>query len=329
MKDYRNEPQDQEWERIAELLHEADRVPAAPDCRSAVMAHIRQEAQPAAKRWRWQPVRLAWSYGLALTSLVLIGIVAKPLIFRPVEQPRIAATTPARPLTPDVAKPRTPASAPATKERPTTLASAPVSRPDRPAKRPVLPKPVLVAQNTDGTVTEKLKTVTGLKFGVESKDLKAANRSVGYSASDLSAGTTDARSKSEPAGVVLGDRGRPIDDDLVAARPNIAAAATVRVVGDTASEADRRVYADSFDRTRLQPDASPVAVAVVTWPSQDGDAADSYSYGYANRDTATGETTECRVKRAGNSVEIYLESKPGPAEPPVKGSIHHETVPNA
>lgn len=72
----------------------------------------------------------------------------------------------------------------------------------------------------------------------------------------------------------------------------------------------------------------PMAIAMVTWPSN-AQPRDSYDYAYTNRDTATGDTTECRVKRSGNSVEIYIETKPAAPEPPVKGSLEHDTTPNA
>lgn len=80
---------------------------------------------------------------------------------------------------------------------------------------------------------------------------------------------------------------------------------------------------------RLTPDRErPVAIAIVTWPSAKGRQQDSYSYGYKDRNTATGQTTECRVKRSGNSVEIYMESKPEAKEPPVKGSVDYEPKPS-
>lgn len=72
----------------------------------------------------------------------------------------------------------------------------------------------------------------------------------------------------------------------------------------------------------------PLAIAMVTWPSN-SQPKDSYDYNYTKRDPKTGSTTECRVKRTGNSVEIYLESKPAAPEPPVKGSLEHDTTPNA
>lgn len=73
----------------------------------------------------------------------------------------------------------------------------------------------------------------------------------------------------------------------------------------------------------------PVAIAIVTWPSQAEQDSDTQSYSYTSRDTVTGQTTECRVKRSGNSVEIYMESKPEAEEPPVKGSLEHAAKPNA
>lgn len=73
----------------------------------------------------------------------------------------------------------------------------------------------------------------------------------------------------------------------------------------------------------------PVAIAIVTWPSQAEQESDTQSYSYTDRDTRTGQTTVCRVKRSGDSVEIYMESKPEAKQPPVKGSIGYETKPNA
>ena len=77
--------------------------------------------------------------------------------------------------------------------------------------------------------------------------------------------------------------------------------------------------------TAAHPSPPPVAIAIITWPSAKNAAADSYSYAYTDRDTATGKTTECRVKRSGDSVQIYMESKPEEKEAPTKGSIDHET----
>ncbi len=73
----------------------------------------------------------------------------------------------------------------------------------------------------------------------------------------------------------------------------------------------------------------PVAIAIVTWPSRADQQSDSQSYSYTDRDTRTGTTTECRVKRSGDSVEIYMESKPEAKQPPVKGSTGYETKPSA
>jgi len=72
----------------------------------------------------------------------------------------------------------------------------------------------------------------------------------------------------------------------------------------------------------------PVAIAIVTWPSQAEQESDTQSYSYTDRDARTGQTTECRVKRSGDSVEIYMESKPEAKQPPVKGSIGYETKPS-
>jgi len=72
----------------------------------------------------------------------------------------------------------------------------------------------------------------------------------------------------------------------------------------------------------------PIAIAIVKWPSKEEQDSDTYSYGYTNRDVRTGQTTECRVKRSGDSVEIYMESKPEANTPPMKGSIGYETKPS-
>jgi hypothetical protein len=73
----------------------------------------------------------------------------------------------------------------------------------------------------------------------------------------------------------------------------------------------------------------PVAIAIVTWPSETQRPSDTYSYGYTDRDVRTGQITECRVTRSGDSVEIYMESKPEAKQPPVKGSIGYEPKPSA
>ena len=66
----------------------------------------------------------------------------------------------------------------------------------------------------------------------------------------------------------------------------------------------------------------------MTWPEAGTDSS-SESYSYVERDSETGETTKGSVKRSGNTVEIYIESTPGGEQPPVKGSIEHESKSNA
>ncbi len=109
-------------------------------------------------------------------------------------------------------------------------------------------------------------------------------------------------------------------------REKVLASSAAPIAGDDAGlYFDRMSVAGSAD---LRIAETPLAVAMVTWPSA-GRHADTYDYAYTNRDTTTGHTTECRVKRSGNSVEIYLESKPPAPAPPVKGSLDYDTTPNA
>ncbi|MEN6356014.1 MAG: hypothetical protein ABFD83_02890 [Armatimonadota bacterium] len=69
----------------------------------------------------------------------------------------------------------------------------------------------------------------------------------------------------------------------------------------------------------------PVAIVTATWPASDNQNETSYEYGYVSHNNATGRVEECRVKRSGDNVEIYLESRPETQEPPVKRSEQNET----
>lgn len=116
----------------------------------------------------------------------------------------------------------------------------------------------------------------------------------------------------------------PVHERTADARPQ-----TIPQTQITAQSPDKPAPAPIDAQTPAPSGDRPVAIAVVTWPSARDEQQDSYSYGYKDSDTATGKTTECRVKRSGNSVEIYMESKPEAKELPVKGSVENETKPSA
>ena len=68
----------------------------------------------------------------------------------------------------------------------------------------------------------------------------------------------------------------------------------------------------------LSKEDRPVAAVAVTWEAPGFQS--SNSYGYVRTNPETGETTTCLVERSDGSVNIFLESKPGGAEPPGKGA---------
>lgn len=73
----------------------------------------------------------------------------------------------------------------------------------------------------------------------------------------------------------------------------------------------------------------PVAIAVVHWPTADDKPSTDCDYSYSERNTKTGETTICSVKRSGNSIEINLKTEPEKKEEPVKRSMNYEKSPSA
>lgn len=71
----------------------------------------------------------------------------------------------------------------------------------------------------------------------------------------------------------------------------------------------------------------PIAAVIVTGIVDERNP--DMSYGYRERDAATGITTECSVTKSGNSIDIRMESTPGGEKLPVKGSIDNEKDSNA
>lgn len=349
MNEYRDQAQDKDWERVSELLHKADCVPEAPDSRAAVMARI---ARP-------KPVRrFVWAYAAGLGTLLVAAIGFAPMLMnsgqvdRVAESPRVEHFQPAPKATPGIKAP--------------LYAQAPVPHPapkSRVRVKHISPrKPVMMA-NADVSEARRLSG------NVERPQLGPYYKAISPAAEAKSGPVhyyDDGAAKDTPRAEVAGDAVQPdmgtrykvrataakiANYSFSAgygakppARPEKRVLATVEAYPMAPAGGTAVLARDSFDKTSANAlrwpaaapivmhddtdSARPVAVAIVTWPSVNNRRADSYSYGYKNRD-ATGQTTECRVKRSGDSVEIYMESKPAVPEPPVKGSLEHETKPSA
>jgi hypothetical protein len=227
-----NHSEDQNWDRVAELLREADCVPESPDCRSAVMGRI---GAPARK----------WSYAWALACAAIVIAIAGTWVMLPRAGRQLPVVKIAR------------------------KAPAPLRVVARHVEPPAPVKPQTVVSKHVATARQPRQV------------------HVVYA----------------PPKPVVQPKEVP-----VAPQP------TVPVVQPP---------------TPVSIANQPVAIAIVTYPSGREQASDTYSYGYTSRDTRTGETTECRVKRSGNSVEVYMETKPETKEPPVKGSVRYEPKPSA
>lgn len=228
-----NHREDQDWERVSELLRESDCVPDAPDCRSAVSARISRPA-------RRSP---AWAYGFAVALIAVAGVA----LLLPRHAPR-------------------------------------------PHKVELVKRQAPAPRNVVEQIPAQREVVKAVPIRREARVVKVHR-------------SNTAR---EPRVLVVKSP-VPRHDDVAEPLPETP---VVHIAPTAAPLAER-----------------PIAIAIVTWPSANDRRDDSYSY--RHRDTATGQTTECRVKRSGNSVEIYMESKPAADEPPVKGSLDHETKPSA
>ena len=358
MNEYRDKAQDKDWERISELLREADCVPDAPDCRASVMARI---ARP-------KPVlRYRWAYATGFAALVIAAIGIAPFLTNSGQRDRVAYS------------PRTKHSAPALTAKPETKLYALAPRANQPQQTPRSIKhlahkePVMMAMAPPSTPTPIAR-----ELGVSSDNYARSDRSVAkvtlsdgfdspakeisrplslgdYKIDSLkSAAATPARRTAvgDPVSTGANANALALDSDAKDTDTVSLSAGYEMAVGNAASAPTARAttggnffaYREygaapsrpaSVGRAYSAVTASggtaivgtPIAVAMVTWPSN-GQPRDSYNYAYTNRDTATGNTTECRVKRSGNSVEIYMESKPAITDPPVRGSLDHEAVPN-
>lgn len=332
MKEYRDERQDKDWERISGLLKETDCVPEAPDCRAAVMARI---ARP-------RPVRrFVWAYGTGFAALLVAAILITPFL-RDSGQKDIAA------YSPEVKQ-----STSAPQAEPKTALYSPVpkatSQPQRPhsARRIAKSKPVMMAK-ADGPAPEALSFEKGV-VRADAPELHwhdASDHHAAVSESDkldepddeakaeLSAGYAHTPSRAADAAIAKRVRGSAPAAPAAAATIGDTTARTELGLGMAAAAPTESTTFYSLGRLS---DAStlggnysvgmPIAVAMVTWPSNN-QPIDSYDYAYTDRNTATGTTTECRVKRSGNSVEIHIESRPAVTDPPVRGSLEHETMPN-
>ena len=353
MNEYRDKAQDKDWEQVSELLHRADCVPDAPDCRSAVMAHI---AKP-------KPVlRYRWAYATGFAALVVAAVGITPFLRDSGQRDRIAYTPTAKLSAP----------APTAKPETKSFALAPKAIQQQGAPRSVKRikhnKPVMMAI-APPTATRMRTRESGLgaeyyarperpkfKSTAEGKfDAPVASpgpSSLGDRAMDSPRAAVAAPARRIAPGGSVGSLSMAEVSPSAAAKdegvPNYSAdngAVSKSVASATAARATASGSYFAFDASEPAPSrpasasrarpaehavaGTPVAVAMVAWPSNDSLPGDSYNYAYTNRDTATGTTTECRVKRSGNSVEIYMESKPAVTEPPVKGNLDHEAVPSA
>lgn len=360
MNNYRDEAHDKDWEAISELLHKTDCVPDAPDCRSAVMARI---AKPKPVR------RFVWAYATGFAALLVAAIGFAPFLINTGEIDRIATSPKIKHLSsaPEKAA-KAPLWAYKSQPAPTPLEQPRVRhikapRPVLMAKAGPEPRSVVSlgdrvltgAERTSAppaldTAKDKSREVY-LNYSGADSSAKAARENPG----SIAAGYKLAMPASKPAdrspdlssadanyyaaaphAVPTRPAKRSLDSFAAAspappaAQPDVTAAGRHQAYGGTLASAAKGRARDALAMMNDAAESSrPIAVAIVTWPSANNRSDDSYSYGYRDRNEATGQTTECRVRRSGNSVEIYMESKPEVQQPPVKGSIEHETKPSA
>lgn len=354
MNEYRDKAQDKDWERISELLRETDCVPDAPDCRASVMARI---ARP-------KPVlRYRWAYATGFAALVVAAIGIAPFLTNSGERDRIAYSPRTKHSAPALtAKPQTklyaqapeanqPKEAPRNVEhlahkKPVMMAMAPPPTPESMARKLDVSsysyarsgRSVAKVSLSDRLDRPAKETSGSLSLGDHAVDSpKSAKATPAKRMAVGSPATTGANANALALDSDAKDTGTVnLSAGYEMAARNAASAPTARATTGGNFFAYREYGAApskpaSVGRVTASGGTAivgtPIAVAMVTWPSN-GQPRDSYNYAYTNRDTATGNTTECRVKRSGNSVEIYLESKPAITDPPVRGSLDHEAVPN-
>ena len=84
--------------------------------------------------------------------------------------------------------------------------------------------------------------------------------------------------------------------------------------------------------TAANPDQDKQRIMIIVtndFTSQDDQSDVALDYGYTHTNPKTGEVTNCSVKRSGESVEIYMNVKPGTKKGPGEGRLYHENEINA
>jgi len=353
-----------EARQLAGVMLQADCVPPAPDCRSAVMARI-------APRQR-QP-RLTWAYacaGLAIASLAIGAIMSLGPGHEPGRQSVAVMPQSAQPKLIGPAPHRDIGSYTNTGERynpPTRIAKQP-AKPKTPENVMVasvvngpgdvvenIPAPEIKAEIAPDTTEEKLSVATrpagDILDAFADKDAPGAGAApaapapVGMAGTALSAwdNSKDARTSGGDSFCVTGSL-----DDALAAAPNVTcnvtgAVATFSVASDRYAAAGKADSGSVVMENRLRVATKSVGERSLLWaagtpaPVDDRPVAIviaswtppearpvSYGYDYTDYDTVTGRTTTVSVKRSGNHVEVRLEGN----QPPVKGSVDHATIPS-
>lgn len=315
--------------QLAGVVLQADCVPPAPDCRSAVMARI-------APRQR-QP-RLAWAYacaGLAIASLAIGAIMSLGPNQGPVG--RSVATAP-RPVSPKLVGP-----APDRNVGLYTNSGERYNPPTRIVKQPAKPKTpenVMVAGAISGpagaienipvpetreeialdAAKDKL-TVATAPAEKTSPALADDLPRVTESLDALSATASDETYSLTYDGAVAAFSVAP-NRDATKAKGDSGSAFLATNAG-TAPTLNGEAARFKAANQPAPADDRPVAIVIASWTPSEARPV-SYGYDYTDYDTVTGRTTTVSVKRLGNHVEVRLEGK----EPPVKGSIDHATIPS-
>ncbi len=349
MSEYHEEAQDKDFERVAELLRASDCVPEAPDCRAAVFARIAKPKPLIRHTWAYGSALAVIVAAIGLVPFLLtddsgqkdsVAPPQKHVQPAPVvtaEQPRMDSLAGAPEAQPPAKKHYVRRRA--TEEAPVRMAMAVPETSPEPYRRLSADKPVAPDPAPDNRTMWALDKAEPESVEIDSKSDYVLGARVH---SGETAGSPDVAPSSEespvPAKAKAGsdfslrdarrrsEPGRPAP--AIASAPAAKILSRTRASNEPASAAatwadttitTHRDLADSYYRftapaSGLPLAEMPLAVAMVTWPSNT-QPSDSYNYAYTDRDPATGNTTECRVKRSGKSVEIHIESRPAPVLP--------------
>ncbi|MCX6345541.1 MAG: hypothetical protein NT018_10805 [Armatimonadetes bacterium] len=329
-----------EAKRIMNAVLSADCVPYAPDCRQAVMARI----APPARR-----PRFAWAYagaGLVFAGISALAIVNMFTLTAPTKPiakataPQLAAKPaieqPSDNLTREVVKPYAPTfkiknsksfRIPVVHNMPKRTNDAPYMV----AKSSVSPSALTVEVRTSdysvaapGTAGHTMHFSTGAGTSRSASVSSLPSASIAVAKGDYNFneadGFTAIKDKAIGADYAVIDR---TADSMVASGGAAEGALDLKSSLHYAAPAKPIV-----GRIRSRADITterPVAIAVVHWSTPvEEDPGNSYSYNYTDKDTETGEVTNCSVKRTGDTVEIRLESEPELKDPSKRGSIYYE-----